>query len=140
MRSADTPTVPTHSGVVPYLRVGSELQTVVITNRRGWWIFPKGNIDPGRSPTECAAIEAHEEAGLEGEIVGGAIDRYWHSKGQGAVLTEMYLFRVTKVHDDWQESHRRSRRVLAVDAAREIVWSGLQPILDAAVAELPARE
>ena len=59
---------PPHDGVVSgaggvvFDRDG---RVLVIRERRGGWVFPKGHIDPGESPLEAARREVAEEAGVD---------------------------------------------------------------------------
>ena len=39
-------------------------------NRRAPWSIPKGLLEPGESPEDCAARETREETGIECRIVG----------------------------------------------------------------------
>ena len=53
------------SGVIPVL----DNRLVLITSRKSErWIIPKGYVEKGLSPSESAAKEAYEEAGLIGVV------------------------------------------------------------------------
>jgi bis(5'-nucleosidyl)-tetraphosphatase len=50
------------------------ISILLVTSKKeaGHWIFPKGHIEPGESADVTALRETHEEAGIEGELVGKA--------------------------------------------------------------------
>ncbi len=51
--------------------VGNENNEILLTQRAdsGWWLYPVGWADVGYSPSEVAIKEAHEETGIEVEVV-----------------------------------------------------------------------
>ena len=60
--------VRTQFAALCYRIVKDELQVLLITSRgRQRWILPKGWPMDGKTPGECAAIEAWEEAGVIGK-------------------------------------------------------------------------
>ncbi len=130
----------THSGAVPFFVRDEELYTVVITNHEGDWIFPKGVIDPGKSPQEIASIEAYEEAGLVGEVDPTPIGRYITPQWGMEYIVEMYLLKVEEILDDWEESSWRERRMLTMSEAKAIIWEGLRSIVESAERSLANQE
>jgi 8-oxo-dGTP pyrophosphatase MutT (NUDIX family) len=55
------------AGALAYRIYGGELQVLLVTSHETHrWIIPKGNIPPGHTPAQAAALEAYEEAGSEG--------------------------------------------------------------------------
>jgi 8-oxo-dGTP pyrophosphatase MutT (NUDIX family) len=68
----------------------------------------------GLSPSECAAQEAYEEAGVEGRIGARSIGSYRSLKvrdtGATEIEVEMYPLAVEVELDDWPEKHQRRRR------------------------------
>ena len=102
-------------GAVPYRRGAAGLEFLLITSRRtGRWIFPKGGHMTGLSPSECAAQEAYEEAGVEGRIGGRSIGAYQSIKirdtGTVDIEVEMYPLAVEVELSDWPEKTQRRRR------------------------------
>ena len=66
---------------LPYRLVGKQVQVMLITSRgTGRWVIPKGWPMKGIKPHEAAAVEAIEEAGLEGAISDRPIGSYSYSK------------------------------------------------------------
>jgi 8-oxo-dGTP pyrophosphatase MutT (NUDIX family) len=49
-----------------------DLSILLVTSKKiaGNWIFPKGHVEPGETEAAAALRETHEEAGVDGEIVG----------------------------------------------------------------------
>jgi ADP-ribose pyrophosphatase YjhB (NUDIX family) len=102
-------------GAVTYRRGAAGLEFMLVTSRRtGRWIFPKGGCMPGLSPSECAAQEAFEEAGVEGRIGNRSIGSYQTIKvrdtGTVPIEVEMYPLAVEVELSDWPEKDQRHRR------------------------------
>lgn len=118
----------THYGVIP-IRAASDggVEVLLITSRETRrWVVPRGNPIPGRSPTESAAQEAFEEAGISGPVDPEPVGRYFYRKRRrnGALLpAEVQLFRmhVAEERDDWPEKGQRERRWFAAAEAAAAV-------------------
>ncbi|MGF1579515.1 MAG: NUDIX hydrolase [Gemmataceae bacterium] len=111
-------TPKTQAGVVP-LRNG---KVCLITSRKtGYWIVPKGMIDPGFTAEEAALQEAFEEAGLKGTIEGDVVGSYRYEKWEREYQVLLYVMRVTEVHDEWEESNQRERYWASFAEAREMI-------------------
>ena len=66
---------------LPYRLRAGKLWILLISSRRTRrWIIPKGWPMAGRKPHEAAAVEAHEEAGIEGEIADQPLGSYRYLK------------------------------------------------------------
>lgn len=124
-------------GVLPYrVESSGQVSILLITSRdTGRWIIPKGNPDPKLSPQEAARLEAHEEAGVEGEV--GAVPvgtyRYVKEKRAGQVVpadVRVFPLRVTRQLDDWPERHERTARWFSVaDAAASVAERSLRALI-----------
>lgn len=117
-------------GTVPLVRhPDGSLETVVITtSRRNRWIFPKGRPEPAMDPREVAAMEAREEAGLEGTVLHTPhVLHYWN--GWQCFRISYYVMEVATVHPHWDEEHRRERRVCSIDEAVTLLADGGFPEL-----------
>lgn len=107
---------------VPFRHHDGELVFCLITTSDGRnWGVPKGMIDPGNNVTETALQEAHEEAGLYGEIVGPAVTSYTYKKWGARLVVEVYLMKVTGMDDEWDEMHIRQRRRCDGETALDLV-------------------
>lgn len=110
------------SSAVPYRIAGDRIEFCLITTASGKrWIFPKGIIDPGETPSETALKEAYEEAGIQGEVVGRPLGSYWYEKWDTALHVTVVLMRVTREVDDWPEAGLRRRRWESVEQAAELL-------------------
>jgi 8-oxo-dGTP pyrophosphatase MutT (NUDIX family) len=66
---------------LPYQLRGGQPWVLLISSRRTRrWVIPKGWPMAGLKPHEAAAVEAHEEAGLEGEVTEQPLGSYRYMK------------------------------------------------------------
>lgn len=115
-------------GALPW-RVGrcGNVRTLLITSRRrGRWIVPKGWLERGTSPTQSAAREAYEEAGVIGKIHATPLGRYSYLKQRddgSSDLCDVSLFglRVRGTLINWPEKGQRQRRWCTLAEASELV-------------------
>jgi 8-oxo-dGTP pyrophosphatase MutT (NUDIX family) len=98
-------------------RPGSHgVEILLITSRETRrWVIPKGWPMKGKAPHEAAAIEAHEEAGLDGQVASRAIGTFRYAKRlksgkERPVEVTVFPLRVTHEGDDWPEKEQRVRR------------------------------
>ena len=57
-------------------------QVLLIRDRQGYWVFPKGHVDEGETLEQTAVREVEEEAGIQAEILGNLSNtRYTNNKG-----------------------------------------------------------
>jgi 8-oxo-dGTP pyrophosphatase MutT (NUDIX family) len=111
------------------------LQIVLVTSmetRR--WVLPKGNIENGMTAAESAALEAYEEAGVEGDISPDPIGTYDYEKadGKGGGLRRVAVFpmAVTRIRGKWPEKEQRRRKWMSVeDAALAVNEKKLKKLL-----------
>lgn len=116
------------SGALPYAVVEGRVVFLLITSRRtGRWIFPKGDIEPGMTPWESAALEALEEAGISGQIATEPVGSYRSSAGvDGSSLidVDLYPLRVETQLDVWKEMDQRLRHWAVLPEARRLLNDG----------------
>jgi 8-oxo-dGTP pyrophosphatase MutT (NUDIX family) len=116
--------VLTQYGVIP-VRLDAEggIEVMLITSRETRrWVVPRGNPIPGKSPSESAAQEAYEEAGITGRTEAKPLGPYRYDKRRRdgrSVEAEVLLFRmeVEAVAEQWPEMRQRERRWFAVEEA-----------------------
>ena len=131
------PRIP-QAAAVPFRSDAAGTLEVLLIRRRpdGGWGIPKGVIDPGHTALEAAAIEALEEAGVEGELMPRSLGSYEYAKFGGTCRVKVFGLRVTRVHDHYDEERLRERRWFAVaDAVR----AARRPVIAAFIARLERR-
>lgn len=102
------------ASAIPFRRVGDSVEVCLITSTSGRrWGFPKGIVDGDNTHEQTALIEALEEAGLHGQIVGEAIGCYRYRKWGTNLDVTVYLMEVTKEDEIWQEAELRDREWLS---------------------------
>jgi len=112
---------------LPYRLAGRRLEVLLLTSRdTGRWVIPKGWPMRGKSPQEAAAVEAHEEAGVEGEVAATPIGSYRYLKAlksgrQIPVQVIVFPMRVTAEADQWKEQAEREKRWLPYRPASRLV-------------------
>jgi phosphohistidine phosphatase len=118
--------VPEHffrqAAAVPYRVRKGRVSILLVTAGGGRrWIVPKGVIDPGLTPTEAAALEAYEEAGVRGEVTLPGLGRYAYEKWGGTCTVLVFPLLVGEELAAWPESRQRERRWFdAEEAARTV--------------------
>jgi 8-oxo-dGTP pyrophosphatase MutT (NUDIX family) len=103
----------------------------LITSRsKERWVVPKGMIDAGRTAEEMALVEAWEEAGLRGELVGESIGSFTYPKNGRTYHVTAFVMRVTEVLDEWPEDAFREREWLTPrEAARRVTGEDLRELI-----------
>jgi phosphohistidine phosphatase len=123
---------------IPYRHEGGRLEFCLITTVGGKrWGFPKGIIEPGNSPPETALLEAAEEAGLHGRIVGQPLGTFRYRKWETELDVVVFLMEVSQADDAWPEAEMRRREWLGADEALgRLGRQELEPMLRQAVGRL----
>jgi 8-oxo-dGTP pyrophosphatase MutT (NUDIX family) len=118
---------------------GTLLVLLVTSLQTRRWIIPKGWPWPGQQDCASAAAEAHEEAGVLGEVREVSIGSYTYEKrrpsGRVPVRVAVFLLEVKEELEAWPECKRRRRAWFTLDAAAEAVQ---EPELKALLLELQA--
>ena len=124
MSSPAVPAPHIQYAALPWRRAGDAIEILLITTRNTRrWIVPKGLPLTGRSPRECAAQEALEEAGVSGEVAQKPLGwfRYDKLRKSGEVVNcKVQVFPMQVA---------RQRRVWAEKAARQTRWCSPQEAL-----------
>ena len=128
------------AAAVPYRLHDRTVEFCLITSfRKGNWGIPKGIIDPGETARQTALKEAEEEAGLHGRIEGDSLGTYRYHKWGTVLYVTVYLMRVTRADDRWQEEEFRKRAWYEPDQARAVIHRDeLRPMIDAALERIEA--
>jgi CYTH domain-containing protein/8-oxo-dGTP pyrophosphatase MutT (NUDIX family) len=108
-------------GAIPIAYLDDSPSYVLVTTTGSKrWIFPKGMPEEDMSDAEVARMEAWEEAGVEGRIVGEPFPVYYW-KGYQCSEIDYYPLQVDKLHMDWDESKQRDRKVCGLEEALELL-------------------
>lgn len=118
--------VDQQAGALAWMEHQLETKIWIVTSRRTRrWVLPKGGIDPGMTASEAAAQEAFEEAGLIGDMSHTDIGGYRIPKIRPPLIwtleVAVYPMRVETVLDDWLESDQRTRKLVTLDEASELI-------------------
>ena len=108
------------AGAIPFRQRDGQLEVLLVTSRSsGDWIVPKGMVDPGLSAAEAAAQEAHEEAGVLGQL-GPLLGYVQTAKARIAI----FPLQVEEEMQDYLERGERKRRWFPAKEAAEKVRDG----------------
>ena len=112
-----TPLIP-QAAVIP-VRDG---RVCLVTSRsRARWVFPKGRIEPRQTAAQAGLVEAWEEAGLRGDVVGEAVGTYQYEKRGRLHHVTVFVMRVDAETDDFPEFGQRTREWLSPEGAADRV-------------------
>ena len=85
------------AGGVAFRGHGRDLRILLVTSKKqaGFWIFPKGHVEPGETDAEAGVRETMEEAGVTGDLlgaVGAPLEYDWSGK---RYRVQYFLIRAT---------------------------------------------
>lgn len=85
------------AGGIAFRGSGRDLSILLVTSKRqpGFWIFPKGHVEPGETAAEAGVRETLEEAGVAGDLlgpVGAPLEYDWDGKRYSV---QYFLIRAT---------------------------------------------
>ncbi len=121
------PESKTQYAALPWRHSGAGREIMLISSRdTGRWVIPKGWPKRGLSPSETAAREAFEEAGIGGQISKKPIGRFQYPKKlqDGKVQTckvEVFAFEQMVQHPSWPEQGQRKLRWFSPEEAANAV-------------------
>jgi 8-oxo-dGTP pyrophosphatase MutT (NUDIX family) len=117
-------------------------EVMLITSRETRrWVLPKGWPMRGCTAAEAAQIEAFEEAGLTGDMIGRRpVGTYRYQKTRPAgepveLRVDVYLMLVRAQLDDWPEKDERDTRWFTATEAAGLV---AEKALDKIIRKIPA--
>lgn len=120
------------TGVIPfYVDDDGEIYVMLIGSRHaGNWSIPKGKKEKHLSKKDSAAIEAYEEAGIRGKIL-GRIGEYQYRKGSTGVMQNVIVYgmKVRKQLKQFPEADMRVRKWFKLDKAAKKIGKKLAPII-----------
>lgn len=123
LSSAKKREVRSQFGAICYRTHKGRLQVLLITSRgKGRWIIPKGWPMADTTPADAAAIEAFEEAGVEGRVHPLCLGIFAYNKqGKIPCVVALYAVQVNRLLRRFPERNERKRRWFDLkDAARVI--------------------
>jgi 8-oxo-dGTP pyrophosphatase MutT (NUDIX family) len=112
-------THPRQVAVIPARRGDDGAVQVCLIRRKNSakWGIPKGYIEPGDDWRQAALGEAHEEAGLDGRLIGEIIGTYEYEKGPLTLTVAVCVMEVLEVRTTWREMQWRERRWCSIEEA-----------------------
>lgn len=135
LRSGGKTDVRAQIAALCYRYKGDKLQFCIVTTRgTGRWIIPRGWPTHKYTPSDGAAIEAFEEAGLRGHAFPDSIGAYSYDKPLGEDLTPVmvvvYAIEITDTAKKWPEKGERERKwVSRKKAVAKLTEPGLRQIV-----------
>jgi 8-oxo-dGTP pyrophosphatase MutT (NUDIX family) len=108
---------------LPWRRTGDRLEFLLVTSRETRrWVTPKGGRMTGFSDAESAALEALEEAGIEGRITAAPIGTFRYLKvlkrrAPRWCVVSLHALEVRVEHETWHEQGQRDRAWVSRDEA-----------------------
>ncbi len=90
-RTSTHAAIPVQVAAVCYRVKRGSTQFLLVRTTSGRWTFPKGHMENGLSRAEVAAMEALEEAGVNGRVESRPIGRYLHRKRRGYRAQEVVV-------------------------------------------------
>lgn len=80
------------------------------------WVLPKGHLEPGEMPHECASREVREEAGVDAEPIAFAGDDTFTTPAGRRIHAAFFVLKFVKA--------------VAADEAREVRWCSVPEALE----------
>lgn len=100
---------------------GGGTEVLLISSRSGAWGIPKGGIKREHSAVETARLEALEEAGVLGALVGPPLGSFSYRKKGRRHDVQVFALRVDRQLERWAEEGRRVRVWVSIAEAPALV-------------------
>ena len=125
----------THAGGVVYRGSGApEILLVRARPKPHDWVLPKGHIEKGEAPHDCARREIREEAGVDAELVAYLADDAFTTPAGKKVQSAFFLLAYVRAVS--RDEDREVRWCSVADALSSIQFEGARHIIRAAQREL----
>lgn len=131
-------------GALCWRKKRGQIEILLITSREtGRWVIPKGWPMAGHPDHQAAAVEAWEEAGVQGTIAPTPLgcfgyDKLYACKPALPCAVTVYPLRVAKLQPKFPERNQRRRKWFSVKkAAKSVAEDGLQQLILQAGLGLP---
>jgi len=116
----------TQFGALCYRLRDGKVEVLLITSRgTGRWIIPKGWPMDGETPAGSAAVEAFEEAGVEGKLSDRALGFYAYTKRNRGdhlpCVVAVFPLKVQRLLKDFPERQQRRRKWFSQKKAASMV-------------------
>lgn len=112
---------------LPWRRGADGLEILLVTSRETRrWVVPKGGRMPGKTDAQAAAIEAVEEAGVQGHVADEPLGTFRYLKvlkrrAARWCVVSVYPLEVFIQHGAWKEQEERRRMWMSVEQAAACV-------------------
>jgi 8-oxo-dGTP pyrophosphatase MutT (NUDIX family) len=112
---------------LPWRRCAGGIEILLVTSRETRrWVTPKGGRIAGRTDAQSAALEALEEAGVEGVITEAPIGTFRYLKvlkrrAPRWCVVALHALEVRVEHPVWHEQAERERAWMTVEQAAACV-------------------
>jgi len=131
--------LPVQTAALPWRSTESGAPEILLITSRdsGRWMLPKGQPMRGKTLAQAAAIEAMEEAGVEGRVKERPIGSFEHLKthwlfGATRYRVLVHELEVERILETWPEQNERKRQwVPAAEAANLVQSKQLAKVLRA---------
>lgn len=121
------PTERRQVAALPWRRGADGIEILLVTSRETRrWVTPKGGRIAGRTDAQSAAMEALEEAGVEGLITEAPIGTFRYLKvlkrrAPRWCVVSLHALEVRVEHPVWHEQAERDRAWMSVEQAAACV-------------------
>ena len=126
---------------IPLRWTNGRPEVLLITTRgTGRWTVPKGWPFDESIAADCAAREAFEEAGVQGQVESYSLGQYeyWKQSKRGRIILQVTAFalHVERILQDWPERNERKRTWFSPEVAAKLAANDQLGVLIRAAAQV----